>query len=436
MKALSKKKIVVFIFLVLLVFGLSALHLLLLHDQQSGLLLRSEKATSTPSNSPISTRTLSPTSTVTPTSSPTPTSTPSPIPISAENGSRLVPLRQYTQNMAISTGLQWLAFKDIGRKIILRDYWSGISLFQFNGSDFQIPKNPQDWFLRDRTILTFSPDSLFLESCETDGFRSRMVLWNTSTGNEVMNVEIGECGSYSPDRQRLVEQNYKDGVDYHSGYVINIRGVPSGKIIKSIDCEVPPPGLCLQPEFSPDGKYFAYSVDNPNVESDEIVVLRDAETFEVVHKFSGYFGQIVRIAFSPDSRWVVTADRWGFIIVWDINTGERLKLICRDYSYGVTFYYPEATLIETGLTKYEFTSSLTFSPDNNLLVVGFHEGGFILWDLFNLEPLIVLDQYDALRSISFSADGSLLMVNTEAFFTIWGLPENLDRYPASFPFLP
>ena len=54
-----------------------------------------------------------------------------------------------------------------------------------------------------------------------------------------------------------------------------------------------------RPEFSPDGRYIASVVDYR-------LVIRDAETLQVLHLFSNV-DKVERIAWSPDSAYVMCA---------------------------------------------------------------------------------------------------------------------------------
>ena len=75
------------------------------------------------------------------------------------------------------------------------------------------------------------------------------------------------------------------------------------------------PGGC---SFSPDGRRIV------TTSWDKTAIVWDAETGERLRVLQGHNGWVYSAAFSPDSRWIVTASSDNTAIVWDAETGEML----------------------------------------------------------------------------------------------------------------
>lgn len=68
-----------------------------------------------------------------------------------------------------------------------------------------------------------------------------------------------------------------------------------------------PPGRLT---YSPDGRYIAAT-------SGRTIPLLNADSLEPVAVLSGHTAQLNAIAFSPDSRWLLSASHDGAIRIWD-----------------------------------------------------------------------------------------------------------------------
>lgn len=52
------------------------------------------------------------------------------------------------------------------------------------------------------------------------------------------------------------------------------------------------------------------------------VLIIDCDTYKVVRKFTGHFNRISDMAFSSDSRWLLTASMDCMIKVWDLPSSK------------------------------------------------------------------------------------------------------------------
>ena len=70
--------------------------------------------------------------------------------------------------------------------------------------------------------------------------------------------------------------------------------------------------------FSPDGKYLASGSE------DRKVLLFDAATLRVLHTFRAHRAALRAVAFTPDSKRLVSADLLGGVFLWSIPDGKEL----------------------------------------------------------------------------------------------------------------
>ena len=96
-------------------------------------------------------------------------------------------------------------------------------------------------------------------------------------------------------------------------------------------------GIGLSVAFSADGKLVAADASVRLSGEGSKVKIFDAETGEEKRTLSGLVGNVTRIAFSPDSSRLVTADEER-PRVWNASNGqELLALPCPERVHGLTF---------------------------------------------------------------------------------------------------
>ncbi len=80
---------------------------------------------------------------------------------------------------------------------------------------------------------------------------------------------------------------------------------------------------------------------------------------ELTHVLEGHTKCVWSVAFSPDSRWLATGSSDRTIAIWDVETGERLRVLVED----------------VGRVR-----SLAFAADGRRLAAGSDDRGIVLWD--------------------------------------------------------
>ena len=158
------------------------------------------------------------------------------------------------------------------------------------------------------------------------------------------------------------------------------RGVASARILRSF------PGVGGAMDWSADGRLFV--TEGP--EESGILDIRNAVTGETVQKFRADKIDLTGVAFSPDSRRVVTAGDEGSVRVWDIATGRRLS---------------DVTVTSEGQPW-----GVSVSPDGRLVAASWAEGKVRVFPATGGKPWVIGGE--PVRSITFSPDGRRLAISS------------------------
>jgi WD40 repeat protein len=215
-------------------------------------------------------------------------------------------------------------------------------------------------------------------------------LWDATTGRMISPLCKGDWNyvALSPDHRRYV------GVD-------SLGRVSFGE-----------PGVCLQPvaqivhkdngraaAWSPDGRWAATGAEN--------IVFWDASTGTQLTRLET--AEVWSLAFSPDSRWLVSSHGDGSIAVWDAAKRERVADL-KQHSAPV--------------------SAVAFSPDGRLLASAGADQSTIIWNTTNRLKEIVLEGHaNAVTALAYSPDGkSIVSCDQSGVVTLWDLDHGDRRW--------
>jgi uncharacterized protein with WD repeat len=132
----------------------------------------------------------------------------------------------------------------------------------------------------------------------------------------------------------------------------------------------------------------AFSPDSKQVVSgsgDNTVRIWDAVTGAALQTLEGHSGSVNSVAFSPDGKQVVSGSGNNIVRLWDAITGATLQTL-EGHS--------------------DWVSSVTFSPDGKQVMSGSGDKTVRLWDAVTGAALQTLKGHsDSVYSVSFSPDG-------------------------------
>jgi WD40 repeat protein len=271
----------------------------------------------------------------------------------------------------------------------------------------------------------FSHDDRWLLTTSGDGASK---IWNTSSGDLQQSLPEQQSpvlqGHFSPDGKSIATMTEAGAVR-----LWNLASPGPPTVLKDDPVRV----NALM--FSPDGSRLAAACDNAiglvwNLESKETAP---------IHLGHSSWSQVWRIAFSPDSRFVLTMAEDGVARVWDSQTGfpvcEPLRheggVVFGDFSPGGDLVVTTSADVSARLWLWRASKPFAqplrhtepvryaaFSPEGERLVTGSDDSTVQVWDVHTRRarsPQFVLG--GAATSVAFTPDGTRLFttsLNAEA----------------------
>jgi WD40 repeat protein len=156
--------------------------------------------------------------------------------------------------------------------------------------------------------------------------------------------------------------------------------------------------------FSPDGRLVVLLGGRQ-------AVLWDPNSGQVVHTLAEHRDSISAVAFSPDSRYLLTGGRDNLAVLWDVETGE---------------------LVQRLSGHEEFIFRTVFSPDGNFMLTAGYAGEVIFWDAETgtvIQTFTVRPESVDPSNVRFSPDGQyLLIVNEERNPMLWDVTADSNYF--------
>ncbi|MFN0201994.1 MAG: WD40 repeat domain-containing protein, partial [Bacteroidia bacterium] len=289
----------------------------------------------------------------------------------------------------------------------------------------------------------FSPDNTKILTASND---STICLWDKSSLQNVLTIpfeEIPEIVVFSPNGKMIAATS--DNSDK-----VTFFDVENGKMLFSLTNKEAKECETINIEFSLDGKYFHYTRRNENTIATEVydiatqsaiaefktlpkkcqgdekdsysahftldgkkivkiegeyLKIWDIKPQKLAHNIKAHIYCINNIAFSPDSKSIVTSSADGTAKIWDIETGKLLMEI--DAEIKDNHYH---------------NTSATFSSDGKQLATAINDI-IKIWDISTGKAILNYTLINEPRSkkIQFSPDGKILMANSPQYsnISIW-----------------
>src|SRR5262249_607630 len=140
-------------------------------------------------------------------------------------------------------------------------------------------------------------------------------IFDVATGKIVQTLTGSTTGytqsAYSPDGKYMIA----GGTDQSF-----LWDTASGKLLHIF----PVRGCCTSVRFTPDGKYMVLGNEGPNT-----IQFYDVVSWQLVREFVGHQvgGWVAGIAFTPDSKEMVSASSDGTARLWEVATGRFIHYI-------------------------------------------------------------------------------------------------------------
>ena len=167
-------------------------------------------------------------------------------------------------------------------------------------------------------------------------------------------------------------------------------------------------GPIVKALFSPDSTKVITAAE------DATIRLWDLNSGRILQTFTGHIGQIYDIAFAPNSRQFASIGQDQNIIIWDITSGTEVNRII------------------PSIAKSNGISCLSFSPNSEYLLAGGINGEILLFNLMtNQEEYFFYGHQDWVNQINFLQNGNqFVSASRDGLAILWDL--NTGRFIRSF----
>ena len=254
------------------------------------------------------------------------------------------------------------------------------------------------------TSANFSPNGKLIVTASED---KTIQVWNTS-GKQLYQIGLPKTSYFNPPKSQT--------------------RLPNSEGIKI--------------SFSPDGQQFVTTGYDDIARvwflSDKLLAQLAQLRLPIPHFLTGgainvqirYSKQVKTTNFSPDGRWLVTAEKDGFASLWDINGRLLVELIGHSDWINSASFSPDGKLIVTAswdkttrvwnlngkqialLQHQDQVNNANFSPDGKLIITQSNDNTSRVWDL-NGKQIALLQHQERVNNANFSPDNKLIVTASD-----------------------
>ena len=247
--------------------------------------------------------------------------------------------------------------------------------------------------------IAFSPNGKWIAISNWDKI---LKVWDVQRGISVTEIELGDFRDsfvFSPDSRWLAIGNRDTGN-------VEFREPETGKIVSTLMSETEKGGVFMPIAFSPDTQLLASTSRDDTNDDTESIIVWDVESGERVACLAGHTGYIYRLCFSPCGRFLASGgEEDGTVIIWNVGSWKKIKT-------------------HTGYGKSDMIPS--YSPDGTLRVaaVSDDDDTVAVWDLENNKKLYTADSE---APVAFSNGSQLAYQYEPEFLEVWTLGDANPR---------
>jgi WD40 repeat protein len=315
-----------------------------------------------------------------------------------------------------------------------------------------------DRFLKPvRSVLTLSLTLLSLTACnevkDDPPIKNRATPQSTSTAPPILQIDPGGHKAKIQDVTFTKDGRYL--VSAANDKVVRVWDLKTGKTVRTLRGQIGAgsEGKIYAMALSPDEQWLAVGGMFHKSDPFEGSVIRfyNFPTGKLVTLFKGHSNVVLSLAFSPESRYLVSGSADNNAIIWDINKQQQLHILKghTNHIYAVGFT-PDSKRVVTGSDDHSLrlwrvsngeliaklqghtddVVSVAISPKDGTIASGSDDHSIRLWNGETGQFIKTLaNQGTVVDSLSFSPDGSYLVSGVGSGNThchVWSYPSGKE----------